>query len=80
MIARELAVATEPKSKSQRESSRRPGPGVRSTLGVTKPTRSPTLASTQKSSLKPATAGCATRRYMTGWGEEPHLRPVAAGR
>ena len=26
------------------------------------------------------TAGCATRRHMTGWGARTHLWPVAAGR
>ena len=39
MTARKVATEAQPKSKSPRESSRRPGPGVRSTLGVTKPTR-----------------------------------------
>jgi hypothetical protein len=36
---RKVATAAQTKSKSPRESSRRPGPGVRSTLGVAKPTR-----------------------------------------
>jgi transposase len=39
VAAREVATPAQPKSKSQRESSRRPGPGEQSTLGVTKPTR-----------------------------------------
>ena len=39
MTARKVATTTQPKSKSPRESSRRPGPGVQSTLGVPKPTR-----------------------------------------
>ena len=39
MIARKVATPAQPKSKNQRESSRRPGPGVQSTLGVPKPTR-----------------------------------------
>ena len=39
MTARKVASPSQPKSKSQRESSRRPGPGVQSTLGVPKPTR-----------------------------------------
>ena len=39
MTTRKVAAAAQPKSKSPRESSRRPGPGVQSTLGVAKPTR-----------------------------------------
>src|ERR1019366_6906054 len=34
-----VTTSSRSKPKAQRESSRRPGPGVRSTLGVTKPTR-----------------------------------------
>ena len=39
MTARKVATTAQTKSKSPRESSHRPGPGVQSTLGVTKPTR-----------------------------------------
>jgi transposase len=39
MTARIVAETSSAKAKSPRESSRRPGPGVRRTLGVTKPTR-----------------------------------------
>ncbi len=39
MATRSVAKTDQTKAKIQRESSRRPGPGVRSTLGVTKPTR-----------------------------------------
>ena len=39
MTARNVATPAQPKSKSPRESSRRPGPGVQSTLGVAKPIR-----------------------------------------
>jgi hypothetical protein len=39
VTAKKVTTAAEPKSKNSRESSRRLGTGVRSTLGVTKPTR-----------------------------------------
>ena len=39
MPTKSVAAASRSKSKTQRESSRRPEPGVRSTLGVTKPNR-----------------------------------------
>ncbi len=55
MATRMVATTDQTKAKVLRESSRRPGPGVRSTLGVTKSTRKRVLL-IDSLSLSPSSA------------------------